>query len=1009
MVCYTELMKKQIGVGEAAFKESYSSLNSAQKLAVDTIEGPVMVVAGPGTGKTQILTLRIANILLKTDTPPDGVLALTFTESGAKAMRERLRTYIGSTAYRVPIYTFHGFAQVLINKYPDAYTKVIGGRPASDLEKISIIETIVNDGEVKQLRPMGNPSYYVTPIMRIISNLKQENVEPDDLVKIIDGQRESLKAIEQYHTKGAHKGKVRGEYSDLEKTIIKNDELVYIYRRYEALLSEQKLYDFDDMILETVKALEGSEDMLRDLQENYLYVLADEHQDVNGAQNRILELLTSFHDKPNIFAVGDEKQAIYRFQGASLENFLFFKEHFDGTEEIRLTENYRSGQEVLDAAHSLVESEDELLKDLRVPLMAMAVEKSVVESREFSHQSVEDEWLVDQIATKVEAGVKPEEIAVIVRTNREVEAFTQTLRKSGLAVTATAEGDILKHPITQTVHDLINVVVSGVTETALFNILHGAYWGISNDDLLRVLSSRSYQTSLASIISDEEKLTELKVVPGPFLRVHEVFDQARKKDAYEPPHRVLEYLVQASGYLEYLIEHDAFEGTRVIRRIYDEVEEMVRRDGVGQLRQVNEIFKSRLAYGLPLNAPYIATNSSAVQVMTAHKSKGLEFEVVFVPHVTDVGWSSANKRTMFKIPLVSHVEENEHEAIEDERRLLYVAMTRAKRELYISSAETSADGKQFTSSRLLDDIEEGLVRECDTSEIEDVFDPSLSLTKTTATVEVNSELLATLLRERGFSATSINNYLRSPWDYFYRNILRIPEMQPTHMQYGTAIHNTLEYATRRHTDTGTLPSDTEIKQRLENELGKLPLSTEEFTRLLGKGLEDLVVYKTHLNDSLPKNTKEELSIRVAMETGISEFPEVTLTGKLDRLDIGDDGRAIRVVDYKTGKPKTRNAIEGKTKNDDGGYKRQLVFYALLLSLYDDDRYRCREGVLSFVQANAKGQIQEESFVITDEEISELREEIISATKVIISGDFLTQPCDDTSSDYCHLVKQLLKR
>ena len=324
---------------KAAFKKAYGALNTAQKEAVDTIEGPVLVIAGPGTGKTQILTLRIANILLSTDTAPENILALTFTESGARAMRERLRSFVGAVAYRVPIYTFHGFAGDLIRQYPDSYSNIIGGRPASELEKVELIETILDDSEFKLLRPLGNPAYYVRAILHTIATLKQEYLEPDKLGAIINEQEAVLASMPKLHEKGAHKGKVKGDYQKLEKTIAKNHELLAVYRRYQSLLREQNLYDFDDMMLESVHALNSNEDMLRDLQENYQYLLADEHQDVNASQNRILELLAAYHERPNIFVVGDEKQAIYRFQGASLENFLYFEDKFPNTTTIALTEN----------------------------------------------------------------------------------------------------------------------------------------------------------------------------------------------------------------------------------------------------------------------------------------------------------------------------------------------------------------------------------------------------------------------------------------------------------------------------------------------------------------------------------------------------------------------------------------------------------------------------------------------------------------------------------------------
>lgn len=993
----------------AIFKDSLNKLNASQREAVETIEGPVMVIAGPGTGKTQILTLRIANILMETDTAPSSILALTFTESGAKAMRERLRLYIGATAYQVPIFTFHGFAQKLISDYPDAYERVIGGRPINDLEKINNLETIINSGEIKLLRPFGNPTYYVTHLLRIIAQLKQEYLTPDHLADIIKQQEATLLGVEKIHQKGAHKGKVRGEYSKFEKNIEKNKELLYIFRRYEALLVEQRLYDFEDMIVETVKALSTNESMLRDLQENYQYILADEHQDVNGSQNKILELLASFHQNPNLFVVGDEKQAIYRFQGASLENFLYFTEHYPNTKVISLVDNYRSGQTILDAAHSLVAVPDGPLKNLRLPLNAAAVFEAKVCRYDFKHQVVEDSWLTQAVVEQAQAGVPENEIAVIVRTNREVEQIATLLRKQGLAVTATADGDILNHPITQTVLNLIKAVTVEKNEADLFAVLHGPYWGITTNDLMKLFSAQSYDRTLWQLLTNESELKDLGIENTTALtNVVKVIEGARQLETHEAPQRVLEFILQESGLLKHLIKFDAFEGTRVVRRLYDEIESLVLREGLSSLKAVGLSFATRISYGLSLNAPYIVTDTKAIQVMTAHKSKGLEFAVVFIPHLTESGWSGASKKKYFDIPFGQSALNVESDLIEDERRLLYVAMTRAKTELHLSYSVMNVDGRELSETRLLSEIDSSLILTCHTEAVADNFDPLASLQESVSRIKVDSVLLTKFLAERGFSATSLNNYLRSPWDYFYRNILRVPETQAPHMQFGTAVHNTLEYITRFHTSGGQLPNLTLVKKKLEQELGRLPLGIEEYTRLLEKGLESLVVYLEHLAKTLPKTTKEEMKFRVLLPTGIPELPEVILTGKFDRLDLDENGFVTRVVDYKTGKPKSRKVIEGETKDADGAYKRQLTFYALILKLYNDERYQCNEGVLSFVEPDAKGLIKEESFQITDEEIELLKVTIIESVKDIISGSFLTIPCDPEKSSYCDLVALLYK-
>ncbi len=818
-----------------------------------------------------------------------------------------------------------------------------------------------------------------------------------------------LQGVEQYHQKGAHKGKVRGEYTKLSDTIAKNREVLFVYRQYEALLREQSLYDFEDMIAEAVAVLSSNEHVLRDLQEQYHYVLADEHQDVNGAQNRILELLASYHDTPNIFVVGDEKQAIYRFQGASLQNFLYFQDRFQGTQIIQLTENYRSGQPILDVAHSLVTVDDVALMKLRVPLTAALVPTATLAVRHFSHQAVEDEWVVSEVQRAIAAGTSPKEIAVIVRTNREVEAYAGLLRKAGVVVEASADGDILVHPITHAIESLIAAVLTDSGEEALFSVLHGAFWGISVNDLVKITSARSYDTTLLSILADPEKLAALGVeAVAAAHNIHTVIETARSREVTEPPHRVLEYILQASGFLDHVMRHDPIEGVRVVRRLYDEIEALVLRDGVGTLTVVRDTFARRRAFNLPLNAPYISTNQQAVQVLTAHKSKGLEFSVVCIPHVQDSVWGGGAKRSSFTIPLSTKMVADATAAFDDERRLFYVAITRAKHALHLSFADANMEGKVLIPSRFFEDIDSALLPAESTQAAEAAFHPLTTLAQTGSVVSIHPALITGVLQQRGFSATSLNNYLKNPFDYLYRNVLRIPEVQPTHMQFGTAVHNVLELVTRTHTRDGRLLSATEVKVALERELGKLPLNSNEFTRLHEKGLTVLLRYLEHLAPILPRQTKEEFSVRVLLPTGLPAIPELPLTGKLDRIDIGDDGYALRVVDYKTGKPKSRNEIEGNTATSDGAYKRQLTFYALLLSLHGDDRYATNTGVLSFVEGDSKGVIKEESFTITDAEVSALKEEIIAAAAALCSGDFLRDATLASESEYAHLIQQLTR-
>ncbi len=992
-----------------AFQTAYNRLNLAQKQAVDTIEGPVMVIAGPGTGKTQILTLRIANILRLTDTQPENILALTFTESGARAMRERLAMYIGAPAYRVRIHTFHEFAGECIRTYPDAYERAVGGRPITDLEKITLIETILETPAIKLLRPSGNPQFYVNPIMHALSLMKREYITPDRFVEIIRAQEELLNQTPKLHEKGAHIGKVRGEYIEREKTVLKNRELLFIYKAYEAALEDNKYFDFDDMIFETVHAMETKEDMLRSLQETYQYILADEHQDVNGSQNKMLELLASYHDRPNLFVVGDEKQSIFRFQGASLENFVFFEEKFPHTKTISLTENYRSLQSILDLAHELILVNAGAALLLRVPLTATKKGTPVITRSTLSHEAVEHDMLVTQVASLLTEKVPPEEIAIIVRTNKEVEELAGHLRRQGISAEASADGDILSHPITESVRTLISIIIDPQNEAALFMVLQSAYVGLSLSDLVKITKSQSYAHRLAAIIQDHEFLAGINVEGiAQVERLGNMIQGARERMQAEAPHRVLEYILKESGFFDFVLGAYPYEGARVLRRLYDEVEELVRHGEATNLSSIEAMFKTRMLHTLPITAPYIHASRHAVQVMTAHKAKGLEFEHVFIPHLTDGKWGGRRHMEYFTIPITAHTDEAKMGHEDDERKLLYVALTRAKSGLHLSSSETNSEGRSFLPTRLLEHVGESSIVEEDVSSYEEGFDPMAGMLPHEQPLDLDSDLLKETLRVRGISATALNNYLKSPWNYFYRNVLRLPEVQPESAQFGTALHDSLRSVMKHRREEGSLPSPTQCKTYLERELGKMPLTENEYTRLHERAFLALTAYIAYITPTLPHETKEEYKLTALLQTGDPEFPEILLTGQLDRLDFDTDGKLVCVVDYKSGKARTRGYIEGTTKDSNGDYKRQLTFYALLLSLQEDTRLHSKEGLLSFVEADEKGKIHEEAYTITDAEIEELKKEIIRVALEIVHGAFLNAPCDPAASDYCHLVSELRK-
>src|SRR3989344_5657057 len=459
-------------MNESEFKKHYERLNPQQKEAVDAIEGPVMFVAGPGTGKTQILTLRIANILKQSQIEPGNILALTFTVSGVASMRKRLAEIIGTPAYAVEINTFHGFCNNIIKSNPTEFPRIIGGQSITEVDQINIIQEAITELALKELKPWGDPLYFTRAILAGINDLKREGVHPVECTKAIAKDRKRFATIpDLYHEKGPHKGKIKGDYQKLQKQIAKNDELNVVYDFYQQKLSERKLYDYGDMVTEVVREFQNNKDLLLQLQEQYQYILVDEHQDTNNAQNKVIELLCNFHADPNIFVVGDEKQAIFRFQGASLDNFLYFKRLYPSARLIVLEENYRSTQKILDAAHHVLAGEKEL--------KANASHQNInIRFGAFSGPETELSFAVEDIKNKIDSGIAPGDIAILYRDNRDALPLAHIFEKFGIPFSIESDQDIMADHDIRKLLLLFRAIADFGSDERLLEALHIDFLGI---------------------------------------------------------------------------------------------------------------------------------------------------------------------------------------------------------------------------------------------------------------------------------------------------------------------------------------------------------------------------------------------------------------------------------------------------------------------------------------------------------------------------------------------------
>jgi DNA helicase-2/ATP-dependent DNA helicase PcrA len=343
------------------FSEALNQLNPQQRIAVDTIEGPVMVIAGPGTGKTQILTARIGKILLDTDAQPENILCLTYTDAGAIAMRRRLQQFIGADAYKVNIYTFHAFCNDVIQDNLSLFEKN-SLDAISELESIQLFKTLIDqfpkNNPLKRYR--GDVYFEINNLRNLFSNMKKEGWTPAFINQKIDEYLKDLATREEYVYKRKYKqfnaGDLKQDKIEEEKERIeKLRAAVNEFDNYQQLMRKHNRYDFDDMINWVIKVFEENKNVLSGYQEKFQYILVDEFQDTSGTQNRLVQLLINYWDVPNVFVVGDDDQSIYRFQGANVENMLeFANQYTNDLKTVVLTNNYRSTQPILDISKTLI-------------------------------------------------------------------------------------------------------------------------------------------------------------------------------------------------------------------------------------------------------------------------------------------------------------------------------------------------------------------------------------------------------------------------------------------------------------------------------------------------------------------------------------------------------------------------------------------------------------------------------------------------------------------------------
>lgn len=1030
------------------FKKALETLNPKQKEAVQQVDGPVMVVAGPGTGKTQLLAARVGYILEQlADINPRNLLCLTFTEAGAVAMRKRLLQFIGPEAYNVNIFTFHSFCNKVIRENISDFGGYRNLQSLSDLEMVEVLHEIIdefpNDHLLKRFK--GSIYYERYNLMQLFRTMKQENWTVDQIKEAYTAYAENIEEDDNFHYKRKYTDKKTGiEY---QKGDVNPNKIETELKRYQSLLAgieefdkyNQKLeqrerFDYADMILWVIKAWEKNPDLLMDYQEQYQYILVDEYQDTNGAQNRIVDMLASYWgDSANVFVVGDDDQSIFRFQGASMDNIVEFKEKYN-PEVVILENNYRSPQEILDRSKQLIEHNTKRLVQL-YPVY----QKELIESKtegliktdpliiEYPNAQQEAKDIADQIIALNENGTPLKEIAVIYKKHKNADLLIQYLTKKGIALALKKKVNVLKEPL---VNQLITIlkyihaeneqVDSG--EGMLFELLHYSWFGIKAYDLAKLSIYCSRNTEDKSddfrwrgVLQSEEHLKKAGVTsPAKLIKVSAIIEQWMIDIHNLTLQIMFEKIMTDAGVFSTVMNSSKPSwGFQLINTFFELIKNESTKKPLIKLNELLSILENMEEADLTLPLMKILHSEVGVQFLSAHSSKGLEFKHVFIIVGDDKNWVTADyKNRQYRFP-PSLVPATDKSDVDDDRRLFYVAMTRCEAYLQISYSYQNEDEKELEPCRFIAEMmkESNLeIQQKSLSESKmNEFTQTLLGYQNQSPTLIEDDLIDKLLDTYSMSVTHLNKYLRCPLSFYFENILKVPMARNKSMGFGNAIHRTLEhYFDKINQDPQRkVPGVDVMIELFENSLFKY---RSHFTK---KQYDDLKVYGTDIltgyyNEynarwALPRDIKLERSIK-------NLYKDIPINGKIDSIEIYDD--KIDVIDFKTGNSAyARDKLKGPQVNQDpneeedlgGDYWRQIVFYKMLLSNDPEITKPMHAGTMDFIEPDRKTKkFTQKRIEVDDKDVTIVEEQLKKAYAGIKKKEF--EGCGEEDCHWCAFVQ-----
>ncbi|PTQ99276.1 DNA helicase-2/ATP-dependent DNA helicase PcrA [Mucilaginibacter yixingensis] len=1026
------------------FDDVLAGLNAEQLAAVNKMDGPVLVVAGPGTGKTQILAARIGKILLETDAQPNEILCLTYTDAGAVAMRKRLFEFIGPEAYRIHIHTFHAFCNEVIQENLEYFGK-LSLEPLSDLESAMLFRELVDEFPNDHLlkRFTGDIYYDVPRLRSLFSSIKRENWDEAMINKAVEEYLADLPFREEFMykranaTKGIKVGDPKQKEIDAATEVMKKLlAAVGEYSKYENKMRRRSRYDYDDMIIWVLRAFRENEDILRRYQERYQYVLVDEFQDTSGSQNELLKFIISYWETPNVFVVGDDDQSIFRFQGANMKNILDFAGDYVRTlKTIVLKENYRSNQHILDISRVLIDNNKERLtaqlqlnKNLNAahPRFELSAVEPVIREYQNPDQEVVD--IAHQIERLIEGGTPAGEIAIIYRNHSQADELINYLHSKKIAVNTRRKIDIFSDPFGEKMVSILRYLAAELEspysgDDRLFELMHYDFFDIAPIDIAKAsvavasenwssITKNQPKTSLRRHISEMRVPAQIGLFDAPpnnemrYLMRH--IDDLLKDAVSLTLQGFFQQVVNKMGILKYVMKQpDKGHYMQMLANFFDFLKDESRKSPEITLQQFIDTIDLMKENNIRLELHRTIFADNGVNFLTAHGSKGLEFEHVFLIGCTKKIWDSKGRNSGFSLPdTLMQTKTDDSVQIEESRRLFYVALTRAKQCLMVSYHGKDKKEKDQEASQFIGEILAATPLQIShpqvaSNDMVDFMATQFSEDDKPKVELLDKNYIDQLLQNYTLSVTHLSNFLDCPLRFYFQCLIRVPSGKSPAATFGSAAHDALRRAYRKLQDNNEEfpPTEDFMKDfHVYMYRNRDAFTKEEFKLRSDYGDKILPVY---YDLNVPYWNKVAL---VELPIKNLEIAGVPVKGNLDKVEF--HGKEVTVVDYKTGKYK--NAKDKFLRPDDdfpigGDYWRQAVFYKLLI---DNDRskdWQVTGTIFDFIEPIAESEYHKEKVIITPEDEETVRTQIVEVYDRIQKHDFATG-CGKPDCDWCHFVR-----